>query len=89
MSKSCQGLLKDLVHCLRESECFKVRLKNLQFVKESSQRIALPFALHMLMFYVDKVSFICYIHADREEGYQSLREGGRRMCNVKSSVCSL
>lgn len=25
MSKSCQGLLKDLVHCLRESECFTVR----------------------------------------------------------------
>lgn len=25
MSKSCSGLLKDLVHCLRESECFQVR----------------------------------------------------------------
>lgn len=24
MSKSCSGLLKDLVHCLRESECFQV-----------------------------------------------------------------
>jgi len=24
MSKSCQGLLKELVKCLRESDCFKV-----------------------------------------------------------------
>ena len=27
MSKSCQGMLKELVKCLRESDCFKVTVR--------------------------------------------------------------
>lgn len=30
MSKSCQGILKDFVHCVRESDCFAVENKDVQ-----------------------------------------------------------
>ena len=35
MSKSCQGLLTNLVKCLRESDCFKVRNDQTSYAKNS------------------------------------------------------
>ncbi|KAI8105781.1 hypothetical protein M9434_000362 [Picochlorum sp. BPE23] len=40
MSKSCSGLLKDLVHCLRESECFQVEKKDIKTCAKEAEECA-------------------------------------------------
>lgn len=40
MSKSCQGILKDLVHCVRESACFTVDKKDIQVCAREAEDCA-------------------------------------------------